>query len=91
MQAEAFAEGEVGEHARRSVIRKFYLYLVLFAAVIGGMATAVALVYQLIRVVLNGDTGAGFANDLLNLVQLSYRIINAAGNLREPLALALGF
>ena len=72
MQAEAFAEGEVGEHARRSVIRKFYLYLVLFAAVIGGMATAVALVYQLIRVVLNGDTGAGFANDLLNLVQLLF-------------------
>jgi hypothetical protein len=72
MQAEAFAEDEVGEHARRSVIRKFYLYLVLFAAVIGGMATAVALVYQLIRVVLNGDTGSGFANDLLNLVQLLF-------------------
>jgi hypothetical protein len=72
VQAEAFADGEVGEHARRSVIRKFYLYLVLFAAVIGGMATAVGLVYQLIRVVLNGDTGAGFANDLLNLVQLLF-------------------
>ena len=72
VQAEAFADGEVGEHARRSVIRKFYLYLVLFAAVIGGMATAVGLIYQLIRVVLNGDTGAGFANDLLNLVQLLF-------------------
>ncbi|MEO5887371.1 MAG: DUF5671 domain-containing protein [Anaerolineales bacterium] len=72
MQAEAFAEGDVGDHARRSVIRKFYLYLVLFASVIGGMATAVGLVYQLIRVVLNGDTGDGFANDLLNLVQLLF-------------------
>ena len=72
VQAEAFADGEVGEHARRSVIRKFYLYLVLFAAVIGGMATAVGLVYQLIRVVLNGDTSSGFANDLLNLVQLLF-------------------
>ena len=72
VQAEAFADGEVGEHARRSVIRKFYLYLVLFAAVIGGMATAVGLVYQLIRVVLNGDTSDGFANDLLNLVQLLF-------------------
>jgi len=72
MQAEAFAEGDLGEHARRSVIRKFYLYLVLFASVIGGMATAVGLVYQLIRVVLNGDTGDGFANDLLNLVQLLF-------------------
>ena len=72
MQAEAFTEGDLGEHARRSVIRKFYLYLVLFASVIGGMATAVGLVYQLIRVVLNGDTGDGFANDLLNLVQLLF-------------------
>jgi len=72
MQAEAFAEGDVGDHARRSVIRKFYLYLVMFASVIGGMATAVGLVYQLIRVVLNGDTGDGFANDLLNLVQLLF-------------------
>ncbi|MDQ3005246.1 MAG: DUF5671 domain-containing protein [Chloroflexota bacterium] len=72
MQAEAFIQGDVGDHARRSVIRKFYLYLVLFASVIGGMATAVGLVYQLIRVVLNGDTGGGFANDLLNLVQLLF-------------------
>jgi hypothetical protein len=72
MQAEAFIQGDVGDHARRSVIRKFYLYLVLFASVIGGMATAVGLVYQLIRVVLNGDTGDGFANDLLNLVQLLF-------------------
>ena len=72
MQAEAFIQGDVGDHARRSVIRKFYLYLVLFASVIGGMATAVGLVYQLIRVVLNGDAGDGFANDLLNLVQLLF-------------------
>src|SRR5687768_12600473 len=27
MQAEAFIQGDVGDHARRSVIRKFYLYL----------------------------------------------------------------
>jgi len=72
MQAEAFTQGDVGDHARRSVIRKFYLYLVLFTSVIGGMATAVGLVYQLIRVVLNGDTGGGFANELLNLVQLLF-------------------
>ncbi|HVF24366.1 MAG TPA: DUF5671 domain-containing protein [Anaerolineales bacterium] len=72
MQAEAFIQGDVGNHARRSVIRKFYLYLVLFASVIGGMATAVGLVYQLIRVVLNGDTSNGFASDLLNLVLLLF-------------------
>ena len=72
MQAEAMAQGEMGDHARRSVLRKFYLYLALFASVIGGMATAVGLVYQLIRVLLGGDTGSNFVNDILNLIQLLF-------------------
>jgi Domain of unknown function (DUF5671) len=72
MQAEALAHGEMGDHARRSVLRKTYLYLALFASVIGGMATAVGLVYQLIRVLLGGDTGSGFVNDVLNLIQLLF-------------------
>ena len=72
MQAEALLPGELGDHARRSVIRKMYLYLVLFVSVIGGMATAVGLVYTLLRVVLTGDTGSNFANTLLNLVQLLF-------------------
>ena len=72
MQAEALLPGELGDHARRSVIRKMYLYLVLFVSVIGGMATAVGLVYTLLRVVLTGDTGSNIANTLLNLVQLLF-------------------
>ena len=48
MQAEAMAQGELGDHARRSLVRKAYLYLALFASVIGGMATAVGLVYNLL-------------------------------------------
>ena len=72
MQADALAKGEMGDHARRSVLRKFYLYLALFASVIGGMATAVGLVYQLIRVVLAGDAGSDFANNILNLTQLLF-------------------
>lgn len=72
MQAQALAQGEVGDHARRSVIRKFYLYLVLFAAVIGGMISAVTLVYQLLRVVLTGDTGSDFINTLLNSIQVLF-------------------
>jgi hypothetical protein len=52
------------------VIRKFYLYLALFGSVIGGMATAVGLVYQLINAVLGGYTGGNFLNTILNLVQL---------------------
>lgn len=72
MQTEALADNELGDHARRSVIRKFYLYLALFASVIGGMATAVGLVYQLLRVVLTGEAGSDFANNLLNLIQLLF-------------------
>jgi hypothetical protein len=64
--------GEMGDHARRSTVRKTYLYLVLFGSVIGGMATAVGLVYELIRVLLGGDTGSSFASDLLNLIQLLF-------------------
>ena len=72
MQAEALLPSEIGDHARRSIIRKIYLYLVLFASVIGGMVTAVGLVYQLIIVVLDGVTSSDFANNLLNLVQLLF-------------------
>ena len=72
MQAEAMAPGELGDHARRSTVRKTYLYLALFASVIGGMATAVGLVYELIRVLLGSDAGSSFVSDLLNLIQLLF-------------------
>ena len=72
MQAEAMAQGELGDHARRSLIRKAYLYLALFASVIGGMATAVALVYNLLRAALTGDAGTDFANSILNILQLLF-------------------
>jgi len=72
MQAEALAQNELGDHARRSVLRKTYLYLALFASVIGGMGTAVGLVYQLIRAVLGSYTGSSFLNDTLNLTQLLF-------------------
>ena len=75
MQAEAMAQNEMGDHARRSVLRKTYLYLALFASVIGGMATAVALVYQLIRLVLTGDVGSDFVNTLLNIIQLLFLFV----------------
>ena len=72
MQAEALAEDTLGDHARRSVLRKTYLYLALFASVIGGMATAVGLVYQLIKVALGSGAGSDFVNNLLNLTQLLF-------------------
>jgi hypothetical protein len=72
MQEAALAPGEMGDHARRSVLRKTYLYLVLFGSVIGGMATAVALVYQLLRAVLTGEPGTDFVNSILNFIQLLF-------------------
>jgi hypothetical protein len=75
MQTQALMQGERGDHARRSVLRKAYLYLVLFGSVIGGMAAAVGLVYQLIRVVLTGEAGNNFVNDLLNTLQLLFLFI----------------
>jgi hypothetical protein len=83
MQSEALAQGDpstssglgMGDHARRSVLRKTYLYLALFASVIGGMATAVGLVYQLIRVALTGDVDSDFVNTLLNIIQLLFLFV----------------
>jgi hypothetical protein len=75
MQSEALAQNEMGDHARRSVLRKTYLYLALFASVIGGMGTAVALVYQLIRLALTGDAGSDFVNTLLNTFQLLFLFV----------------
>jgi hypothetical protein len=72
MQTEASTSGEIGDHARRSVLRKTYLYLALFASVIGGMTTAVGLIYQLIRVLLGGGAGSSFVSDVLNLTQLLF-------------------
>lgn len=70
MQAEAMQEGDAGDHARRSIVRKAYLYLVLFASVIGGMVAAVTLVFTLINAVLGGNLPGNFANSVLNSLQL---------------------
>jgi len=75
MQTEALTKGEMGDHARRSILRKTYLYLALFASVIGGMAAAVGLVYQLIKLMLTGNAGSNFVNDLLNTIQLLFLFV----------------
>ncbi|HKJ38558.1 MAG TPA: DUF5671 domain-containing protein, partial [Anaerolineales bacterium] len=72
LQANALSEGEMGDHARRSILRKTYLYIALFASVIGGMATAVGLVYLLLRTVLTGDVDSDFVDQLLNLIQMLF-------------------
>ncbi len=70
MQARAFATDDAGDHARRSVVRRAYLYLALFAGVIGGMSSAVALVFELLRAALTGATDSSFLTTNLNDLQL---------------------
>ncbi|CAG0985497.1 hypothetical protein ANAEL_01997 [Anaerolineales bacterium] len=69
MQADALAEGSVGDHARRSVIRKTYLYLVLFASVIGGMISGGTLIFTLINSALGGGV-SDVAKSALNSLQI---------------------
>ncbi len=69
MQAEALEDGDMGDHARRSLIRKIYLYLVLFASVIGGMVSGGILIFTLINAALGGDT-SNFTKSVLNSLQI---------------------
>jgi hypothetical protein len=79
MQAEARAPGAAGDHARRSLIRKAYLYLALFAMVIGAMVSGGQLAYQVLTHLL-GSPIPYFASDsftwlvtcLLFLLWLAY-------------------
>jgi hypothetical protein len=70
MQTESMATGDMGDHARRSLVRKTYLYLTLFASVIGGMSSAVRLVFMLINAALGGSVGTPFLAGVLNFLQL---------------------
>jgi hypothetical protein len=69
VQADALAESLVGDHARRSVIRKTYLYLVLFASVIGGMISGGILIFTLINSALGGGM-VDIARSALNALQV---------------------
>ena len=64
MQAAALVEDEAGGHARRSIVRKIYLYLAIFAGVVGGMIAAVRLISLLLEALLGGST----SNFLVNLL-----------------------
>jgi hypothetical protein len=69
MVAEAARKGEAGDHARRSVIRKGYLYVVLFAGVMGIMGSTGTLLYNVLKLIL-GDEVPGFTWQLLDLSSL---------------------
>lgn len=55
-QAEAFRTDTTGDHARRSLLRKGYLYLLLFASVVGTMSAAGWLIYLVLSKVLANPT-----------------------------------
>ena len=69
MQAEALVAGEIGGHARRSIVRKAYLYLALFASVLGTMAPAAIIVFLLIQAALKGQVENDFLKSILTAVQ----------------------
>ena len=69
MQAKALSEDEGAEQARRSIIRKTYLYLAIFAGVVGGMIAAVWLISLLLEALL-GSPSKNFTEDLLDSFQM---------------------
>ncbi len=62
MQADARRADDAGDHARRSVVRKAYLYLAVFLSVVGIMSAAGFLFYRLINAGL-GNPGENLALD----------------------------
>jgi len=69
MVKEASQEDETGDHARRSLIRKIYLYLVLFAFVIGVMIAAGGLIFELLKALL-GDPSTDLLRKSLMLLEM---------------------
>jgi len=68
---EAASPDEMGDHARRSVLRKAYLYLVLFIAVLGVMFSAGGFLYEILIALL----GEPSSNLGLNLTQLAKTLV----------------
>ena len=77
MQVEALSSSDSGDHARRSTIRKIYLYLALFVGVVGGMIVAVRMVSTLLNV-LFGQQVANLAQSLLNFTEVLFLFIGLA-------------
>jgi hypothetical protein len=68
VQAQSLLQNSVGGSARQSVVRKSYLYFILFASVIGGMVAAVTVVFRLLQAALG--TQLLDVTGLLNSLQL---------------------
>ncbi len=69
MQTEAARPDETGDHARRSVLRKSYLYLAVFLTVVGLMSATGVLFYRLINAAL-GNPGTNLLLETWQQVSL---------------------
>ena len=67
MQTETARIDDAGDHARRSVLRKSYLYLVLFSMVVGSMVFSGQLLYLLFNQVLSEDS-TDFLSKVMEMV-----------------------
>ena len=56
LQTTAMETGLAGENARRSVVRKIYLYFFLFVATMTVLSSAVYIIYRLLSLLLGADT-----------------------------------
>jgi hypothetical protein len=66
---EAQLAGLEGDHARRSLSRKIYLYFTIFSCVIGTMASAGFLIYSVLQSIF-GSTGQNVLNEVLQNTRL---------------------
>ena len=92
MQLEAGQLDDAGDYARRSLVRKSYLYLALYAGVIGVMGTAGEAIYLVINKLMGSPT-FNLAQSVLNALQslvlfalwLAYhiRVLRRDGRLAE--------
>ncbi len=56
MNKQAAQDGESGDHARRSLVRKIYIYLIFFIGVIGVMASGGGLIFELLKALFGDPT-----------------------------------
>ncbi len=93
LQAETLDESERGDNVRRSLVRKIYLYIVIFAAVIGGMGAAVGLVFNILSALLSGPPADFWASLwdstailLVFAVLLGYHLRTLRGDMAQEAA-----
>jgi hypothetical protein len=68
IQTEVGVTGEAGESARRSLVRRLYLYFYLLLATLTFLGTSVYAVSQLIYLLLGGRTAVNLAADMAQAV-----------------------